>query len=405
MSQRTARKIDNHGDAVELARRRVPKIVFHRLEGGTFAGQTQRETVDAFEHVRLVPRVGTHFERRDLGTTVLGHRISMPVLTAPAGGIRLSHPDGELGVTRAVGAAGTIQIVPAMTSFPIEAIADAAAGPIFFQLSYPGSLEAVEPVLERLKAAKVAAIVLTIDMPAGYRRERLYRERDALHGGNKAAGWGGPTLRNFHRIAPDVLRHPRWLYRYARDYRDAVRTPMLCRPDGSPMYVWEAPGALFSRPVVWADIPWLHDHWQGSIVVKGILSVEDARRAVDAGASAIVVSNHGGNMFDGAPPSVTVLPDIVDAVGGQVEVLLDSGVRRGTDVLRAVALGARAVLIGRSYAFAHAAAGEAGVRRVLEVYRTDIDRALALLGCGSIAELDRSYVQQRRTEMLSTTGG
>jgi isopentenyl diphosphate isomerase/L-lactate dehydrogenase-like FMN-dependent dehydrogenase len=388
-----ARKIDSHADAEDLARRRQPRIVYQRLQGGVAAGETLDACRQAFAAVRLVPRAGIRSER-DLSTTVLGQPISMPVMTAPTGGIRVSHPSGELAVARAVGAAGTIQVVSGMCGYSIEEIMSAATGPIIFQLWYPGALEKTEGVIERVKNAGACALLLALDTAISHRRERSYRERDPLgYGGQKEIGFGPPSIRRIPRLAADIGRHPGWLWRYARDYQHATRLPMMLHDDGRPMFIWEGAKAMFSRPPIWEDIAWVRERWGGPLVLKGILTVEDAKRAVAEGADAIVVSNHGGNMLDGARPSLAALPDIVDAVGDQVEVLLDSGVRRGTDVVKAVALGARAVLIGRSYVYAHAAAAEHGVRQILEVYRSDIDKSLALLGCPSIAQLDRSYVE------------
>ncbi len=392
-NEKVARKIDSHADAEDLAQRRQPRVVYQRLQGGVAACETIQACRDAFGAVRLVPRAGVRYDR-DLSTVVLGHRISMPLMTAPTGGIRVSHPSGELAVARAVGAAGTIQIVSGMCGYSIEDIMAAASGPIIFQLWYPGALEKTEAVIERAKNAGVSALLIALDTVISHRRERSYRERDPLgYGGQKEIGFGPPSVRRLPRLAADIGRHPGWLWRHFRDYQHATRLPMMLHDDGSPMFVWEGAKAMFSRSPIWDDIAWLREKWGGPLVLKGILTVDDAKRAVAEGADAIVVSNHGGNMLDGARPSLAALPQIVDAVGDEIEVLLDSGIRRGTDVVKAVALGARAVLIGRSYVFAHAAAGEEGVRRILEVYRSDIDKSLALLGCPSISALDRSYVE------------
>jgi isopentenyl diphosphate isomerase/L-lactate dehydrogenase-like FMN-dependent dehydrogenase len=378
---RRAQRIESHDDAHEMARRRLPRIVYEFVEGGSERGRALRSTVEAFDEVELIPRMGI-FEQPELGTTVLGHPVSFPVLTAPAGGIRLIDPAGEAAVARATGAAGTIQVLSTMTGFSIEDVMASATGPVFFQLWYPGSVERAGELIDRVKAAGASALVLTIDSPIRIPRERSYRGRLPL----------GPTSVRRLRLAPDAIRRPRWLARYALD-RDGRQMPMFRHENGEAMAMWDASKALAARTPTWDDVAELHDRWNGPLVIKGVLTADDARRAVAVGADAIVVSNHGGNFLDSAPPSLSMLGQCVDAVGDDVEVLLDSGVRRGSDVVKAVALGARAVLIGRSYVYALAAAGEEGVRKILDLYRGDIHKTMMCIGCRSVAELDRSYIR------------
>ena len=325
--------------------------------------------------------------RRDLRTTVLGHEISMPVIIAPTGNVRILHPDGEPGVARAAGAAGTIQCVSTFTGYPIEAITAAATGPVFFQLYFVGGRANAEANIERAQRAGCRALVITVDSAARPRAKYGVRDRAYLPQSIDA--------RSALRFLPQVSVRPRWLLDFVRD-RMNIEAAMVRGPDGRPLTIAAAAGLLPVEIPVWGDLPWIREQWHGPIVVKGLLTAEDARRAVDLGASAVVVSNHGGHMLPATAPSMHALPEIVDAVGDQVEVLLDSGVRRGEDVVKAVSLGARAVLIGRGYLWAHAAAGEAGVRRILEVFREGIDATLALIGCPSVAALDSSFVDSPR---------
>jgi isopentenyl diphosphate isomerase/L-lactate dehydrogenase-like FMN-dependent dehydrogenase len=369
-------------DAKTLAVRRLPKSLVYQVEAGTGLATTIAANLRAFEEVTFRPRVAVSFPERNLKTTILGHEISMPVITAPTGNIRIYNREGEPGVARAADAAGTIACFSAFTGYPIEEVAAASKGPVFFQLYYVGGRNNVPAMIERAKSAGVKALILTVDSAAWAQRERNFKLRIERP----------PTsLRAMARFAPQVLTKPAWFADFLRDGRQ-FKTPMVLGPDGQPVPMWQAAASIMRETPVWEDIPWIRELWGGPIIVKGILRAEDASRAVAEGASAIVVSNHGGNALDGAPATLRVLEEILDAVGDQAEVILDSGVRRGSDVVKALALGARAVIIGRGYLWAHAAAGSAGVSQILEVFRTGIDQTLALLGCPSVHELDRSYV-------------
>jgi isopentenyl diphosphate isomerase/L-lactate dehydrogenase-like FMN-dependent dehydrogenase len=381
---RRAQRITSVADARHLARRRVPRLVATWMEAGAGTGVTVERNLRAFEEISFNARAARYWPERDLETTVLGHRISMPVLAAPVGALGMVHSDGEVGVARAAGAAGTIQVVSFFTLRSIEDIAAAASGPIFMQLYYPGDREAAAPIIQRAKQAGCAALVVTVDSASEPHREYPIRGRIDL---------GNPGWRDALKVIPQGLAHPVWSARFVRDYRRRSKAGMVTRPDGKPITMFEMTDLTLAAAPVWEDLPWIHEQWGGPVVIKGIVSAEDARRAVDAGAAAIVVSNHGGNILDGLPATVRMLPEIVNAVGDKVEVLLDGGVRRGTDVVKALALGARAVLVGRSYIWALAAAGEPGVRQIFRVYRTDIDRALAGLGAPSVTDLDSSYVR------------
>jgi isopentenyl diphosphate isomerase/L-lactate dehydrogenase-like FMN-dependent dehydrogenase len=276
-----------------------------------------------------------------------------------------------------------------VTNTPVEEVVAASSGPVFYQLYYIGGREASGPIIERAKAAGAAGLVIIADTATTARpRERLYGER--------AAAPVAVTPREAIRFAPQVLTKPRWGLQFLRGARRiGSLEPLMAmglHPDETPMKFFEAVGRIYEETPSFEDIPWIRELWDGPLVIKGVLTAEDARRAVDVGADAIVVSNHGGNVLDGSVPTLPVLPEIVDAVGDEIEVLMDSGVRRGVDVVKALALGAKAVLLGRGYVYPLLAAGEPGVRHMLELFRQQIDEAFAFLGVKSVDELDRSYL-------------
>jgi len=382
---KTASQIESVADARELAARRVPKGVFQMFEAGSGSNATMDENTQAFRDIMFRPRAAVFTPERDLRTTVLGHEISMPAIVSSVGFLGLGHRDGETGVARAAGDAGTIQFVSGVSSTPIEDIMAAATGPVFYQLYYIGGREASAPIIERAKRAGVSGLVLTVDTATIARpRDRLYSERASVP--------IAINLREALRFAPQALAKPRWLVDYLRRGPIEPKVAMGLRPDGTAMGLFDGIGKIYQQTPAWEDIPWVREHWDGPIVIKGILTAEDARRAVAAGADAIVVSNHGGNVLDGSVATLRVLPAIVDAVGDEIEVLMDGGVRRGTDVVKAVALGARATLLGRAYVYPLLAAGEPGVRRILELFHQQIDEALAFLGVESVNELEPSLL-------------
>jgi isopentenyl diphosphate isomerase/L-lactate dehydrogenase-like FMN-dependent dehydrogenase len=376
------RGIRSVADAEYLARRRLPASLALEIECGD-PGPTFGRNLEAFAAVGFRPRAGVAFAERDLRTTVLGHEVAFPVLIAPTGNLRINHPDGEPGVARAAGAAGTICCVSTFTGHPIESVTAAATGPVFFQVYFAGGRGNVETMIERAQRAGCAGLIVTLDTAAKPQAERHLRDR--------VFEPFDDDLRTAIRFLPQAARRPAWLAGFLRDGR-TIDAPMALRADGSVMTMPEALATVLADPPTWEDLKWVREQWDGPVIAKGILSGDDARRAVDAGAAAVVVSNHGGHLLPGSVPTLRVLPEVVAAVGDDVEVLLDSGVRRGADAVKAMALGARAVLVGRACAWAHAAAGEAGVRRILDVLRTGVDDTLALLGCPSVAALDPSYV-------------
>jgi isopentenyl diphosphate isomerase/L-lactate dehydrogenase-like FMN-dependent dehydrogenase len=331
------------------------------------------------------PRAATVFKTRDLTTSVLGTEISMPLLLACPGSGRMFHPQGEKATAAAAGRAGTINVVAMGPGHSIEDVAAAASGPLWKQLYMSRGREGAEEVLDRAKRAGYEALVVTVDVPHPPRGVSFNSQL---------------SLANMVKFGPEVIGRPRWLARFLRDRLDAHLTEHLTDnerlgtiPGGAPLYL--RTGTFEDKlAATWADFEWLNKLWDGPIVVKGILSGEDARRAVDVGAAAVIVSNHyGGGTLDTFPSTLRMLPEVVAAVDGDCEVLFDSGVRNGAHVVKALALGARAVLIGRCYLWGLSVAGEAGVQRILEIFRDQIDFTLAGIGCPSVRTIDSSYVE------------
>jgi len=366
-----------------VARRRLPRVVFDYLDGGAEGEVTLRENCRAFEEVTFHPRQAVIFPQCDLRTRVLGFDLALPFLLAPVGYSRLMHPGGEVAAARRAGHAGTAYILSTISGHRMEDVRAGSSGPVFYQLYIIGGRAAAEGMIERARAAGFSALVVTIDTPVAGMREHDFRNgmRELM---------GGSFLAKLPFL-PQLLARPAWLASFFLD-GGMPALPNVIIPSKGPMPLMDIKAALANAAVSWEDVRWIRDLWRGPIVIKGILTAEDARRAVDEGADAIVVSNHGGRQLDGSPATLRVLPEIVAAVKDRVEVLMDGGIRRGSDVVKAICLGARAVLCGRAYAYGLAAGGEAGVNRAIELLRADLERTLRLLGCPSISALDRSYV-------------
>jgi L-lactate dehydrogenase (cytochrome) len=372
-------------DLRRVAKGRVPRVVFDYLDGGADGEITLRENCRAFEQVTFRPRHAVAVPACDLRTRVLGLELSLPFLLAPVGYSRVMHPEGECAAARAAGKAGTGYILSTLSGHRLEDVKAASTGPVCYQLYLVGGREEVaQRTVERARTAGCAALVVTIDTAVAGLRERDVRNGMVpLLGGN---------LFSKLPYVSQVLSRPRWLLDFLLD---GGVPPManVVLPDGKPMPLIDVGAALAAAAVTWEDLRWLRQAWPGPIVVKGVLTAEDARRAVDEGAAAVVVSNHGGRQLDCVSPTLRALPEVVAAVGDKTEVLMDGGIRRGGDIVKAICLGARAVLIGRAYAYGLAAAGEAGVTRAIQILTADLERTLRLLGCASIRELDRSYVE------------
>ncbi len=369
-------------DLRERARRRLPQAVFDYIDGGAESERTLRENEVAFDQVLFRPRSAVATYTCDLSTTVLGERLSMPVICAPVGSSRLFWPRGEEQAARAAGKAGTIYALSTLSGCRLEDVKAATTGPAWYQLYLIGGREVALAGIARARAAGYSALVVTIDTPVAGMRERDWR--------NGVKELIAQNLSSVPYLG-QVLERPGWLWDTLRD-GGLMGFPNIVLPEG-PMAYADVTAALEQSMISWGDFDWIREAWQGPIIAKGAHTAGDALKAMDHGAAAVVVSNHGGRQLDGVAATLRVLPEIVDVVGGRVDVLLDGGVRRGSDVVKALSMGARAVLVGRAYAYGLAAAGEAGVSRALEILRTDIVRTLKLLGCASVAELDPSYVR------------
>lgn len=373
----------NVADLRALAKRRLPRVVFDYIDGGAEGEVTLLNNVRAFESVTFRPRNAVANAPCDLRVTVLGTSLELPFILAPVGSSRLFYPRGECTAARAAGEAGTAYTLSTLAGSSLEDVKAASSGPVWYQVYLIGGREVTQSAIERARQAGYAALVVTVDTAvAGF------RERDVRNGA-KALLAGSVAM--MPHVA-QVLARPRWLLDFLRD-GGLMQFPNVMLADG-PMRYADVEAALEQSTVAWSDLTWIREVWgPAPIVVKGVLTGDDARRAVDAGANGVIVSNHGGRQLDGVSATLRALPEIVAAVGDRVEVLLDSGVRRGSDVVKALCLGARAVLVGRAYAYGLAAAGGPGVGRAIEILRSGVIRTLRLLGCHSISDLDSAYVE------------
>jgi heme/flavin dehydrogenase (mycofactocin system) len=372
----TRRWFESVAEAQRRARRRLPPSVYSAVIAGAEQGITLEDNVRAFRELAFIPRIATGCGARELTTTVLGQELALPVAISPTG-VQAVHPEGEVAVARAAAAAGTAMSVGAFASKPVEEVV--AANPkTFFQTYWMGTPERMAQTMERARAAGATGLIVTLDWTFCHRRDA-----------------GSPAIperldrRTMLRFAPEAARHPSWLLSFLRGGGlPDLTVPNLTPPgDEAPAFFGAYGDWMCTAQPSWDDIAWMRERWGGPFLVKGVMHPDDARQAVAIGADAISVSNHGGNNLDGTPASIRALPAVVDAVGGEVEVLLDGGIRRGSDVVKALALGARAVLIGRAYLWGLAAAGEAGVANVLDILRAGIEETLAGLGRASIHEL------------------
>jgi len=352
-------------DLERLALDRLAPLVRDYYASGADDEVTLRDNRAAFERLRLHYRVLVDVHKRDLTTQVLGHVVNLPILVAPTAFHRLAHPDGELATVRAAGAAGTIMILSTLSTTPVEEVVAASRGPVWFQLYIYRDRGATEALVRRVEAAGCAALVLTVDAPVLGQRERDVRNRFALPPGLSVENMLGHGM---GAVGP------------------------ASGESGLAAYF----ASLLDPALTWNDLAWLRSITRLPVLVKGLVRPDDAVRAVEHGAAGVVVSNHGGRQLDTAPATIDVLPAVVDAVAGRAEVLVDGGVRRGTDVVKALALGARAVLIGRPVLWGLAVAGENGVAAALAILRAELHRALALCGCPEVRAVARDLVQSQR---------
>jgi L-lactate dehydrogenase (cytochrome) len=376
-------RVVNIADLRRAAKQRLPQVVFDYIDGGADSELTMRANCHAFDTVAFRPRSAVATPVVNLATTVLGIPLSMPILLAPVGSSRMFYARGEEVAARAAGVAGTAYILSTLSGCRMEDVAAASKGPVFYQLYLLGGRDAALAAIDRAKKAGYRALVVTIDTPVSGLRERDLR--------NGVTSLLTRKLGAMLPFIPQFLMKPSWLASFLAD-GGLMKFPNVVVPGEGVMEYADVGAALEKSVVSWPDISWIRAAWSGPIVVKGVHIGDDARRAIDVGADAIVVSNHGGRQLDGVAATLKVLPEVVAAAGDQIEVLLDGGIRRGSDVAKAVCLGARAVLVGRAYAYGLGAAGGPGVTRAIEILRNDLVRTLKLLGCASAAELNRTYV-------------
>jgi isopentenyl diphosphate isomerase/L-lactate dehydrogenase-like FMN-dependent dehydrogenase len=365
------------------AERRLPRAVFDYLDGGAETEQSLRENSRAFESLTFRPRNAMSVPQCDLRVKVLGAELAFPAILAPIGYSRLIHPEGEVAAARGASEAGTAYILSTISGHKMEDVRAASNGPVWYQLYLLGGRPAAEAALDRAWKAGFTALFVTIDTGVAGMRERDIRNGvGQLMGGN----WIGiiPHLSQF-------FSRPAWVASYLMD-GGLHGLPNVIIPGEGPMQLIDVAAALAESVVTWQDFRWLREVWPGPIVAKGVLTGEDARRAIDVGAAGVVVSNHGGRPLDGVSATLRVLPEILKAANSQIEVLMDGGIRRGGDIVKALCMGARAVLVGRAYAYGMAAAGTPGVRRAIAILRADLERTMKLLGCASIAQLDQTYL-------------
>lgn len=365
-------------EAQRRAKRRLPKSVYGALVAGSERGLTIADNTAAFGELGFAPHVAGLKAERDLSTTVMGQPISMPVVISPTG-VQAVDPDGEVAVARAAAARGIAMGLSSFASKPVEEVG-AASPQVFFQMYWTGSQDQMLQRIERARAAGAVGLIVTLDWSFSQGRD-----------------WGSPAipekidLKAMVRYAPEALTHPRWLLAFAKTGKiPDLTVPNLVPPGEQAPTFFGAYGEWMQTALpTWDDVAWLREKWGGPFMLKGVTRIDDAKAAVDAGVSAISVSNHGGNNLDSTPATIRCLPSVVDAVGDQIEVLLDGGVRRGSDVVKAVAMGAKAVMIGRAYLWGLAANGQAGVENVLDILRSGIDSAVLGLGRSSVHDLSR----------------
>lgn len=371
-------------DLRKLAVAALPSVMFDYLEGAAEDGLTMDWNRRSFSKYAFVPRVLRDVSSIDLSTTVQEMRIDMPVIAAPTGMTRMFHHRGERAVVRATHRAGTAYTLSTVATCSIEEIAKESDGPLFFQIYAWNDRKMVADFIERCKIENYNGLMLAVDLASLGKRERDLRN-----------GHGRPNELK-RKTALSALSRPRWLYHYLTGPKMRMANMTAHLPHGADaLKVVETINAQFSASVDWNDAKALMESWNGKFMLKGIQCVEDAVKAAEMGATGIILSNHGGRQLDGAPAAFDLLPEVVSAVGPDIEVLIDGGIQRGSDVIKAIALGAKAVLIGRAYLYGLAAGGEEGVTRTYDILREEMERVMQLIGCTTLSDLNPSYVKKQ----------
>jgi len=374
----------NIEDLRRLAQRRLPRAVFDYIDGGADGEVTLRDNRRVWDEILFRPRNAVAVPRCDTKTSVLGCGLNMPVILAPVGSSRLFHPDGELASAKAAHEAGIGYTLSTFSGYPADALSAASSSPLWYQLYLAGGRSVVEATLARTWKAGFKALAVTMDTNGPGNRERDYR-----NGAPQLMGKGILAMLPF---ASQVLVRPRWLAGFLMDRKDAMHYPNVIIPGKGPLPAIDVQTALRDSVVTWADLKWIREAWPGPILAKGVITGDDALRALDQGVGGIIVSNHGGRQLDTCYPSARALPEVLRAVNGRAEVLVDGGIRRGADIVKALCMGAKAVLVGRAYAYGLAAAGQVGVAKAIAILKADLERTLVLLGCASVRDLDGSFV-------------
>lgn len=378
-------KCHNIADLREKARRRLPRVMFDFLDGAAEDEAALRNNRESFNRYDLVPRTLTDVSDINLATTIQGFRSSLPLVLSPTGGTRLFHHDGDVASAMAGGEAGLIFTLSTMSTYSIEEVASRSSGPHWFQVYVWKDRGVVRELIERARAGGYTALCLTVDVQTSGQRERDLRN-----------GFTMPPRFTLSSLF-DIALHPQWwwhaLSKPPMSFANVKNKAGMGMNSPTALGQWVA--SQLDPSVSFDDLAWMAREWGGPFLVKGIVSAEDAKRAVDCGATGIIVSNHGGRQLDHAIAPLDALPAVVEAVGDKAEVFLDGGIRRGTDIIKALALGATACMTGRCYLYGLAAAGKPGVSRAIELLRSELKRSMMLLGCTDVNELDRRYLRRR----------
>lgn len=375
-------RCNNIADLRRMAKQRLPAPMFHYIDGGSDDEWSLRRNTTAFDDYELLPNYLRDISAIDTSTTLLGQKISWPVFLAPTGMSRLFHHEAEPAVARAAQKSGTFYTLSTMGTTRIEEIADQGPGPWMFQIYILKDRALTTEFVERCKAAKYQALCLTVDTALAGNRER-----------DRVTGMVLPPRFSLQSFA-SFAAHPRWAFHLLKNPDFQIANVVHRVGKLGTVSLIDYVNGQFDRTVTWDDVAWLVKQWGGPFVLKGIQSPADAKRAVDVGATAIMISNHGGRQLDAAPAPIDCVAAIRDAVGDRLELIVDGGVRRGTHVLKALALGANAVSIGRPYLYGLASGGQAGVERALGMLKSELERSMALLGCRTIAEIGTGHVRR-----------